>query len=85
MYDICKSCGRTIKWSRTRAGKRMPLDPEPSSGGNVVLVDGVAVSLDSAAVAALDPATPRWMPHWATCSESEKHRRPKESHDVGPR
>lgn len=33
----CSSCHRPVWWGRTRAGKLMPLDPEPVEDGNVVL------------------------------------------------
>lgn len=78
MYDVCKSCGRAIKWARTRAGKTIPLDPEPTATGNVVLEDGLALVLTTQAWADLDPAAPRWMPHWATCPTAHLHRKPKE-------
>jgi hypothetical protein len=34
----CRSCGAQIVWAVTEAGKRMPVDPEPSPDGNVELI-----------------------------------------------
>jgi hypothetical protein len=79
MYDVCKSCGKPIRWSRTRADRRIPLDPEPAADGNVILQDGAALVLGPAALALLDPATPRWVPHHATCPFAARHRKPKEA------
>ena len=33
--SICKRCGATIEWYRTVKGKRMPVDPSPTTEGNV--------------------------------------------------
>jgi hypothetical protein len=78
VYDVCKSCGRTIKWARTRADRRIQLDPEPGEAGGVVLQDGAALVLGPAALALLDPATPRYVAHSQTCSRSARHREVKE-------
>jgi hypothetical protein len=79
MFDVCKSCGRTIRWARTRADRRIPLEPKPAAGGNVILQEGVALVLGPAALALLDEYTPRWVPHHATCPNGAAHRKPKEA------
>jgi len=33
----CRSCGASILWVRTQAGKNMPVDAEPSSAGVFVV------------------------------------------------
>lgn len=33
----CRSCSKFVRWVDTRSGKKMPLDPDPSPRGNVVL------------------------------------------------
>lgn len=33
----CTQCGTTILWRRTDNGRRIPIDPEPSERGNVIL------------------------------------------------
>ena len=46
----CRSCGEPIRWVETRQGKRMPLDVEESSDGNVVIeADGKAAYLTKGA------------------------------------
>lgn len=74
--NACRSCKAPVLWTRTAAGKAMPLDPEPNPAGNVVLVKGVAVVLGKRAaegVAAVEGT--RYMPHWATCPNAKEHKR----------
>lgn len=35
--EHCRSCGRSIVWARTPNRKAMPLDPEPTPRGNLVV------------------------------------------------
>jgi hypothetical protein len=35
----CGSCGAPMIWAETVNGRRMPVDPEPTSDGNVLLTD----------------------------------------------
>lgn len=34
----CRSCGAPIRWGQTEAGQRMPLDCEPQTDGNVIVL-----------------------------------------------
>lgn len=70
--NACRSCGATITWVETRTGKRMPLDPDERSDGNVVIEsDGKARVLPPG-----DPYTgPRYASHFSTCPEASAWRR----------
>lgn len=64
----CRSCGRRILWAKTTGGKYMPLDPSPSSKGNVTLDHGVA-RVDTNA------RGDRWVSHFATCPQQQLFQR----------
>lgn len=66
----CRSCQAPIIWVRTTAGRRMPLDAQPTAQGNVVLRDGVATVLSGPA-----PDGNGRMPHHATCPDAAQWRR----------
>jgi len=73
----CRSCGAEILWARSRGGKRVPLDADPTMRGNVVLTDdGEAIVLNQA-----DADQHRrhggtlYLAHFATCPEAAQHRR----------
>jgi hypothetical protein len=73
----CSSCGARVEWVTTDAGKKMPLDLEPSAAGNVVVRgDGVARTLGPLELAMLPTGTVRRVSHFATCPNAEQHRRP---------
>lgn len=63
----CGSCGAEVEWVVTAKGRRMPLDAIAVGGGNVRVVDGVAV------VGA--PGFGDRVSHFATCPNAAKHRR----------
>lgn len=76
--STCRSCRRPVRWAVTPAGKRMPVDPEPVEGGNLLL------ALDDPPVArVVDPAQlviddgQRFVSHFATCPNADEHRRPR--------
>jgi hypothetical protein len=67
----CRSCGAVIVWARTVADRLMPLDAEPVADGNIVLVNGMAVS-----TANDDPAGQlHYKSHFATCPQSDQWRK----------
>lgn len=76
----CRSCGVLILWATTEAGKRMPVDAEPSLMGNLWLdyagdgSDPVArpVTLENAH---LEETETRFVSHFATCPEAGEWRR----------
>jgi hypothetical protein len=73
----CRVCGEAIRFIRTRAGRKMPVDPE--SFGQHELVAGVTVVTDGGDVlrGGHHPAVAAYgyVPHWATCTHPEQCRR----------
>ena len=37
VHDRCRSCRRPILWAETEKGRRIPIDPQPVTDGNIVL------------------------------------------------
>lgn len=94
----CSSCGASVVWVRTRAGKKMPCDPElfsvvPGEGTvTVVTVDGETVrgerifgSLEPGAALERQPGPVVLgrISHFATCSNAARHRRCAKAADDG--
>jgi hypothetical protein len=81
MTNNCRSCGAPIVWAVTEAtGRRMPIDPEPTSGGNVILSDDnppVALVLPAgqASLFAHGTGADRFTSHFATCPNADAHRK----------
>lgn len=61
----CRSCDAPMVWVHTPAGKRMPLDPDPTPDGNVEIIDGYAVVHSQPPLEHGDLFTP----HFATCPQ----------------
>jgi hypothetical protein len=68
--SVCKSCGAQIRWAKTEAGKTIPLDPEPTLNGNVVLDHAGVAHVRHAGVGGA-----RYVSHFATCPFAKQHRR----------
>jgi hypothetical protein len=77
----CRSCGAPIRWAVTVNGKRMPVDDQPTPGGNVSTVpNGAGPGLLLALVhppgqTTLDADEPRFTSHFATCPNADQHRK----------
>ncbi len=57
MPFTCKSCGAPITFAITENGHRMPLDPNPAAGGNILVTRGLDASGKPALFAeTVDPA-----------------------------
>lgn len=72
----CRSCGASIIWAETAAGKRMPVDVEPSPAGNVALeprpgLDPLATVNEPLFASSLRKS------HFATCPNAASHRKAK--------
>lgn len=75
--STCKFCGAGIIWGVTDAGKKMPVDADPSELGTHVLIDWdpprvVPVGAGELAFSTL----PKHTPHFATCPNYVRERRP---------
>ena len=84
MSDFCRSCFQPIRWVETENGKRMPLDPDPVPGGNVIIDrEGVGQAppvvrvLSSAGqtMIGFDAELLTYVSHFATCPNAADHRR----------
>jgi len=73
----CRSCGAPIWWAMTLAGKRMPVDAEPASDGNLALYfrGDTGELMCAVATAAAERAGDRWVSHFATCRHARRWRR----------
>jgi hypothetical protein len=89
MYEICKSCGKYIRFIKTIGGKYMPCDvevvpfwkPGVEDAGKplakIVTECGHVLSVKLDGQLGTEAGT-GYTPHWATCSGANKHRKPKE-------
>lgn len=78
----CRSCGDPIVWTITHNGKRMPVDADPSSDGNVRLDDDPVGDKTLSTVLSgrlLRDARERDVPlhtsHFATCLQAQEWRK----------
>jgi len=64
MKQFCKSCGAEIEWIKMVSGKMMPVDPQEYK---MIRMKnrGEVITV--------------YMPHWATCSDADKHRQNRKS------
>lgn len=74
--STCRNCGARIRWVTTaKRGRWMPLDPEPTPLGTVILIGGEAFVLD---IPDRDRAVERgetiWRPHFASCPKNPRRR-----------
>lgn len=80
MRSHCSTCERPLLWAWSEHGKRIPIDPEPTTDGNIVL-RRIATGADSVAhVLGRDEETDeeRYTSHFATCPQADTHRRRRE-------
>lgn len=79
----CRSCGAPVRWAITSSGKRMPLDPQPSARGNIVLRPRFTGQSPLAevyrdhtdALAAVEGSGDTYTTHFETCPQAASHRR----------
>lgn len=74
----CSPCGAEILWGLTEGLSKMPLNPDPSEDGNVVLRDvGGFVRLHVLTGAELPAQEDAYVPHHRTCKYAAEYRRRK--------
>lgn len=77
---MCKGCGATIFWIRTRAGMNMPVNPEPvfvavDDGSDVFVTDEGEVIRGREVPTNDGSAEVAFVSHWATCPAADQFRR----------
>lgn len=69
----CASCGASLVWAMTTTGKRMPLDVVKVPGGKWIISDTTGLLIRRPSTIPMG-----YEVHWATCPNSNQHRRPRE-------
>lgn len=77
---VCSSCGASIIWLRTPAGKWMPANEglvpyRQSDKGNNFVVDDRGNMIRCVLEFEGFPTGMARIPHWATCPNAAKHKR----------
>lgn len=73
----CRSCGSPVVWATTSVGgKKIPIDPDPVSTGNLTITRDAGRGVLAHTAAAGSPV-PRYVSHFATCPNAAQHRRPR--------
>lgn len=70
----CRSCNQPVIWALTTANqKRMPVDPTPVLGGNVVLTSGPTARVLTAEETERRRAlgSTAWTSHFTTCPQAK--------------
>lgn len=75
----CKSCGAKVVWVMTEAGKKMPIDPDPSEFGNIYFQkDGTVLVLTKySAEGQRRLGKDLFLSHFVTCPNASSHRKAK--------
>lgn len=72
----CKSCGASIIWTTTSAGRHMPVDADPVENGNIVLRQAGGEVMANVLRPWLRVEGERYhKTHFATCPQAPHHRR----------
>lgn len=77
----CKTCSAPIRWVVSAAtGKRMPIDPDPTPGGNIGLdlsgmVAAAHVYAGEKLMAIRERGSDLYLSHFVTCPQAGEHRK----------
>lgn len=81
---MCRGCGANIEWIKTKAGKMMPVDPEPvmfleGEGREVFVTDEGETFTGRRALPAEEDMSLQvgFVPHWSTCRRAGDFRKRK--------
>lgn len=80
----CRSCWAPIIWATTGSGKKIPVDVEPSEGGNIVLSPGPRPMATVVSHGGREPGTTLHCSHFATCKNADQHRNPQAARRAAP-
>lgn len=69
----CKSCGARIVWALTAKRKRIPIDPDKRSDGNLLIAG--RLSTGELVVATMKKGDGDYVSHFATCPNAQQHRK----------
>jgi hypothetical protein len=72
----CRSCRAPVTWAETEAGRRIPVDAEPSQRGNLVLRERTGLPPLAVVVvgAVADGEGPLHLSHFVTCPQASQWR-----------
>jgi hypothetical protein len=77
----CRSCKAPIVWVSTALGKRLPLDPDPVEGGNLVVIQGSLKEPASEPIVTYrrpdHGGRLTYQTHFASCPHATQFRRPR--------
>lgn len=83
--STCDSCGDPIIWAVTEAGKRMPVDVEPTETGNLILSgQGQILTVTVVSKTGRYPGQKLNTSHFATCKHAKRHRKQVTARPVTP-
>jgi hypothetical protein len=77
-YRRCSSCNALIFWALTKNGKRIPIDAEPVSNGNLRVEWSPDFETATAFVVGPDRSLwpeNRYVSHFSSCPNAAQHRR----------
>jgi hypothetical protein len=77
--SACRSCGAPVQWGRVEpSGKAIPLDPEPTATGNLVVVRATYGAhgelVPVVRYVGADTAGERFVSHFVTCPDADQWR-----------